>query len=38
MPHARKQIRDAAKTQLTGLATTAARVYAGRVEPLGTAE
>lgn len=38
MPHGRKQIRDAAKTQLTALATTGARVFAGRVEPLSAAE
>lgn len=38
MPHARKQLRDALKTRLTGLATTGARAFAGRVEPLTTAE
>lgn len=38
MPHGRKQIRDALQAQLTGLATTAGRVFAGRVEPLGINE
>lgn len=38
MPHGRKQIRDAVKVLLTGLATTGARIYAGRVEPLTAAE
>lgn len=38
MPHGRKQIRDALITQLTGLATTGARVYADRVEGLPQAE
>ena len=32
--HVRKQIRDAAVTALTGLATTGARVFASRVYPL----
>lgn len=38
MPHGRKQIRDAAKAQLTGLTTTGARVFAGRVESLTVVE
>lgn len=37
MPHARQLIREAAAAQLTGLATTAGRVYAARVHPLGPA-
>lgn len=36
--HLRKQIRDAAKTALTGLATTGANVFASRVYPLQTSE
>ncbi len=35
MSHARKQIRDALKTALTGLATTGARVYSSPVYPAG---
>lgn len=38
MPHARKQIRDAVKTLLTGLPTTGVRAFAGRVEALTVAE
>lgn len=38
MPHGREQLRHAAKALLTGLPTTGARVFAGRVEPLGTDE
>lgn len=34
MPHARTQVRDAVKTALLGLATTANRVYIGRTRPL----
>lgn len=34
MPTARQQIREALETQLTGLATTGARVYTSRVYPL----
>jgi len=34
MPHARKQIRDAAVTALTGLTTTGARVYPSRAVPV----
>lgn len=37
MSHARTQIRNAAVTALTGLTTTGARVYKGRVRPLGAA-
>ncbi|WP_315804037.1 hypothetical protein [Bradyrhizobium sp. SZCCHNS3002] len=33
--HMRKRIRDYLETQLTGLPTTGARVYAGRSRPLG---
>jgi hypothetical protein len=36
--HVRKQIRDAAIARLAGLATTAARVYAGRVKVLQETE
>lgn len=36
--HAHKQIRDALKTRLTGLASTGARVYANRLYPLTAAE
>jgi hypothetical protein len=36
--HIRKQIRDAAKTALTGLATTGANVFSGRVAPLQQSE
>ena len=32
--HLHKQIRDALKTQLTGLASSGARVYANRLQPL----
>lgn len=35
--HAHKQIRDAVATALTGLTTSAARVYANRLYPLGDA-
>ncbi len=35
--HARKQIRDAVVTALTGLTTTGSRVYASRVYPMGSA-
>ena len=38
MPHGRAQIRDQVRLQLTGLATTGARVFAGRVEPLAVSE
>ena len=34
MAHARKQVRDALATLLTGLATTADRVYVARVTPI----
>lgn len=34
MTHARQQIREAAATALTGLATTGSRVYQSRVHPL----
>lgn len=34
MTHVRTQIRDAAVTALTGLATTGIRVYASRLQPL----
>lgn len=33
MPHVRKQIRDAITTALTGLTTTGANVFSGRVHP-----
>jgi len=36
--HLRKQIRDAAATTLTGLATTGTRVFASRVYPLQEAD
>lgn len=36
--HVRKQIRDAAVTDLTGLATTGANVFTSRVKPLGESE
>ncbi len=36
--HLRKQIRAAAKTALTGLTSTGARVYASRVHPLQDAD
>lgn len=36
--HIRKQIRDAAQTALTGLATTGANVFSGRVSPLQSNE
>lgn len=36
--HAHKQIRDALKTALTGLATTGSRVFANRVWPLTAAD
>lgn len=35
MPHARKQIRDEVMARLTGLTTTAARVYASRARTMG---
>jgi hypothetical protein len=38
MPHGRQQIRAALVAQLTGLAATGARVFAGRVEPLAVSE
>lgn len=34
MAHVRKQVRDAVIARVTGLATTASRVYASRVDPL----
>lgn len=34
MAHARKQIREAVKTAITGLTTTGARVYESRVYPM----
>lgn len=37
MPHARQQIREAAATVLTGLATSGSRVYQSRVHPLEAA-
>lgn len=36
--HIRKQIRDAAKTDLTGLTTTAGRVFTGRFGPIDPSE
>ena len=36
MAHARKQIRDAILTQITGLTTTGARAYASRVWSMGS--
>lgn len=36
--HLHKQIRDAVKADLTGLATTATRVYANRLYPLADAD
>lgn len=36
--HARKQVRDAAVADLTGLTTTGARVFTSRVAPLTAAE
>ena len=36
--HIRKQIRDAVKTALTGLTTTGANVFSGRVSPLKESE
>jgi hypothetical protein len=36
--HLHKQIRDALKTALTGLATTGSRVFANRVYPISAAE
>lgn len=38
MSHAHKLIRDAAKTALTGLASTGARVYANRLHALSESE
>ena len=35
--HLHKQIRDALKTALTGLATTGSRVYANRLQPMADA-
>jgi len=37
MAHLRKQIRDRVVTNLTGLSTTASRVYASRVYPMAAA-
>ena len=36
MAHLRKQIRDRVVTNLTGLTTTAARIYTSRVYPMGS--
>ena len=36
--HLHKQIRDALKTALTGLTTTASRVYANRLQPMQDAQ
>lgn len=36
--HIRKQVRDAVKTALTGLATTGPNVWSGRVAPLTSSE
>ncbi len=36
--HLRKQIRDAAKAALTGLTTTGANVFSGRISPLKDSE
>lgn len=38
MAHARKQIRDAVKTALTGLAATGSNVFIGRARPFGEDE
>lgn len=38
MPHVRKSIRDALVTAVTGLATTGARVFPGRVYPVQDSE
>lgn len=38
MAHVRKQIREAIVTRLTGLNTTASRVYESRVYPMGSAK
>lgn len=38
MAHVRKQVRDAVVTLLTGLATTGANVYTGRVYPLDSSQ
>lgn len=38
MPHARRQIREAIATAVTGLTTTAARVHQSRVYPLRAAD
>ena len=38
MSHVRQQIRDAAVTALTGLATTGSRVFASRKRPVGDAK
>jgi hypothetical protein len=35
MPHIRKQVRDAAKGDFTGLPTTGAKVFSGRISPIG---
>jgi hypothetical protein len=35
--HVRKQVRDAVKARLTGLATTGSRVYVNRVDPMAEA-
>jgi hypothetical protein len=36
--HIRKQVRDTAKTALTGLATTGSNVFSGRISPLRDSE
>lgn len=36
--HIRKQVRNAAKSDLTGLVTTGANVFSGRLSPIGEAE
>ena len=38
MTHVRRQVREAFATQVTGLATTGARVYVNNVDPLSTGE
>lgn len=38
MAHVRKQVRDAVIARVTGLTTTASRVYASRVDPLSSAQ
>lgn len=35
MPHIRRQVRQAAVTNFTGLATTGAKVFTGRIAPIG---